>query len=421
MSTELPKSAQVAIVGGGIIGLSSAFHLAERGVTSVVVLDRGLLADGTTPMAAGQTLSLADPDSPIAPFRRYCNEFFDTYQERIGFPLDYAQPGALHVAAAPQFRTAVAEEWRHGGEPMTAAEAREMVPNLDLPEESSVLYVDRDGWVDPREFATGLAAAARRLGVRYFTETEVTEIEPSATGVELITATGNSLSVESVAICTGAWTRRLVPKLGVEIPVISVRHQFATTIPLPGARPGMPLIRLIDDQVYVRPHHGGIAYGGYGLATGALEPGDFGPDFEMRDLPEAAETVPLLTRTASRWFPELQEAPLTEVSRGLITMTPDHLPLIGSLQGMHNVFVASGCQVSGIAQSPGWGQLVASSIIDQDFRGSSDPLARYAALADPRRFGDTPYTDELQKVGVDAYNRLFWWNLGSDLEPTQAS
>jgi glycine/D-amino acid oxidase-like deaminating enzyme len=415
MNTQVPESTQVVVVGGGVIGLSAALHLAELGVTDVAVLDRHLLADGTTPQAAGQTLSLADPESPIAPFRRYCNDFFDSYPERLGYPLNHAQPGAVHVAAAQRFRQAVVNDWKHGGEPMSAEAVRRMVPNLSLPDETNALYVERDGWVDAREYATGMAARAGDLGVGLHTNVDVTEITPGSTGVVVGTADGRSISADKVVICGGAWTREVVARLGTRIPVVSVRHQFVTTIPFPALSRDMPLVRLIDDQIYMRPHQGGLAYGGYGIPTAAIEPGEISADFEMYELEESAKSVPLLTAMAAKWFKGLADMPLTKVSRGLITMTPDHLPLIGPLADHDDILVATGCQVSGIAQSPGGGGLVASLVTNPAFADGDDELAPYARLADPRRFEETPFTEELRQDGVDSYNRLFWWNLGSDL------
>ena len=164
---RLPRTSDVVIIGGGVLGTSAAFHLAESGQRNVTLIDKGPIASGTTPFAAGQTGYL-NCDRFALKFGTYCIEFFEDFEERTGHAINFHQPGSLRVALTDKFkqdlagRHDAARELGHPVEFLTNDQARELVPTFHPPDDCRILMIPRDGWVEPKSVAVACAAAAVR-------------------------------------------------------------------------------------------------------------------------------------------------------------------------------------------------------------------------------------------------------------------
>ena len=175
----LPKSANVVVIGGGVLGASAAFHLAEAGLDEILLIDRGPIASATTPQAAGQTGYL-NVDRFALKFGTYCIEFFENFEQRTGHAIDFRQCGSLRVALTEPFqkdleaRHAAARELGQDVEFLSPARARELVPTFDPPEDCRILLIPRDGYVEPKSVAVAYAAAAKDRGVAIETRVEAT-------------------------------------------------------------------------------------------------------------------------------------------------------------------------------------------------------------------------------------------------------
>jgi 4-methylaminobutanoate oxidase (formaldehyde-forming) len=366
----LPRTADVVIIGGGVLGASAAFHLAAQGVGRIVLVDRGPVAGGTTPFAAGQT-SYVNRDPFALQFGIYCIEFFEQFRERTGYAIDFRQPGSLRVALTETYRAdlearrAAARDAGHAVEFLSPGQVAERVPLLALPDDCSILFVPRDGWVEPRSVAAAYAAAARDRGVTIRTRLAATGLETAGERVCAVQTAEGRIETPWVVLAAGAWTRRFGQQLGLNLRVVPVRHQAFVTAPLAGVRMDQPIVRITEPQIYARPEAGGLLVGGYGYRP---------LSFDLRDLPERFEIPSLeadpvyyaqLKQAARPFFPTLDGAVIIQERRGLPTIAPDGRLMVGESEQAQGLVVTASCMVGGIQHSPGVGRLVAEIVTGQ--------------------------------------------------------
>src|SRR5436309_5108294 len=275
-----PTTANAVVIGGGVLGTSAAFNLAEAGVQNVVLIDRGPIASGTTPFAAGQTGYL-NRDPLSLHFGAYCVEFFERFKDRTGYAVDFRQVGSLRIALTEPYRAdlearrAAAREIGHEAEFVSPEQAREMSALLDLPEECGILFIPRDGYVEPKSVAVAYAAAARDRDVTIRTRVEATGLDVEGDRVRAVRTAEGRIETPWVVVAAGAWTRRFGQGLGLNLRSVPVWHQAFVTAPLAGAAPGQPIVRVTEPQIYARPEGGGLLVGGYGYRPLSFDMGDF--------------------------------------------------------------------------------------------------------------------------------------------------
>ncbi|MEM7031969.1 MAG: FAD-binding oxidoreductase [Chloroflexota bacterium] len=401
----LPNSANIVIIGGGVLGASVAFQLAKDGHQDIVLLDRGPLANGTTPFAAGQTAYLsASPDR--LPLTTYCLEFLENFADRTGYPINFKQYGSIRIALTDAYlheleaHKAAAVQLGHELHFLTPAEAKEHAPTLEVPKAKGIIFIPRDGYVEPKSVAIGYASAARDLGVTLQTHTKVTHIEISTGQVKAVYTDRGTIKTSQVIVAAGAWTRQLTQQLGLDIPVVPVRHQAYVTAPLSDIAPRQPIVRLIEPQIYVRPEAGGLLVGGYGYRPVSFDMNDFPDTFEIAALAPDLIYYSRLQKAATGYFPTLQQAAVVQERRGLPTMTPDTKSLVSTVMGIAGLIIATGCQVGGIQSSPAIGRMVADLVSGQDHFGLLSTVA-----AD--RFGSIYSDAQLRDQCETAYGNLY--------------
>ena len=363
----LPKTADVVVIGGGVLGTSAAFHLADAGVRNVVLLDRGPIAGGTTPFAAGQT-GYVNRDRFALRFGVYCIEFFEQFRERTGHAIDFRQPGSIRIALTDRFRAdlearrAAALEVGHEAEFLSPREARKRVPLLELPDDCALIYMHREGWVEPRSVAAAYAAGARDRGVTIRTRLAATDVGVAGGRVSAVETSEGRIETPWVVLAAGAWTRQFGRKLGLNLRTVPVRHQAFVTAPLAGVVMEQPIVRVTEPQVYASPEGGGLLVGGYGYRPLSFEMDTLPERFEIPALEADPVYYAQLTEAARRFFPALSEAVVVQERRGLPTIAPDGRLLVGESGQVKGLVVASSCMVGGIQHSPGAGRLVADIV-----------------------------------------------------------
>jgi glycine/D-amino acid oxidase-like deaminating enzyme len=367
----VPHAAHIVIIGGGVLGTSAAFHLAAAGHQDIVLLDRGPIAGGTTPFAAGQTAYLPAKEY-LLPFTTYCIEFFENFADRTGYAIDFRQHGSLRIAlterhvAGLQTRFNLATSLGDTVAMLTPQQAKELVPALEVPGARGILYAPRDGYVEPRSVAAAYAAAARERGVTICTRTPVTSIDVGDGAVRSVRTTAGTIEARWVVLATGAWTRQFCQPLDLNIRAVPVRHQAFVTAPLSAVAPKQPIVRIVEPQVYARPEAGGLLVGGYGYRPLSFDMHDFPARFEIPDLEADQIYYQQLMEAATHYLPVLRNAVVIQERRGLPTVTPDGLYLVSEVDQVQGIIVMSGCQVGGIWASPGLGRIVADVVSGQE-------------------------------------------------------
>jgi glycine/D-amino acid oxidase-like deaminating enzyme len=383
----LPGTADVVVIGGGVLGTSAAFHLADAGHQNIVLIDRGPIGSGTTPFAAGQTGYL-NCDKFALKFGTYCVEFFENFAERTGHAIEFHQPGSFRVALTDTYkrdlegRHDAARQLGHPVEFLTNQQARELVPTFHPPDDCRILFIPRDGWVEPKSVAVAYAAAARDRGVMIRTGATATGLDVVDGRVRGVKTLEGTIEAGHVVLAAGAWNRQFGQRHGLNLRSVPVQHQAFVTAPIDGVIAEQPIVRVTEPQVYLRPEAGGLLCGGYGYRPLSVDMNDFPDDFEIAALKADSVYYEQLTQAASRFFPALRDAIVVQERRGLPTISPDGRLLVSECKELPGLIVASACGVGGIDRSPGVGRVVADVV-------SGDQSWINAEMLSADRFGDT--------------------------------
>jgi glycine/D-amino acid oxidase-like deaminating enzyme len=346
----------VVIIGGGVVGLSIAFHLAERGYSDVTVLERDLVGEGSTARATGGIRQQFTSEVNVQMVRQSV-EFFTHFEQRTGSPLDFRQHGYLFLLSTEQqlvaFTDAAAMQRRNGvpTELITPERILEINPRIRVDDLLGGAYCPTDGSAAPADAVQGFAKAARAHGARIRQHTEVTAIETApGTGVRAVrTDSGGRYDAELVIIATGPQARLTGRLAGVELPVAPHRRQAFALAPMPWLSAELPLT--VD-----------LASGAY-LHAEVIGGND-------RDVPEGTDTAvdwsltePLIAALVHR-FPAMADAAITRGWAGLREMTPDDHAILGPVTGVSGLWCAAGFSGHGFMQSPAVGEQLARWLLD---------------------------------------------------------
>jgi 4-methylaminobutanoate oxidase (formaldehyde-forming) len=415
----LPGRAQVVVIGGGVVGCSVAYHLAQRGVTDVAVIEQRKLTHGSTWHAAGLIGQLRGTAS-LTGLIRASVATYAGLEARTGYATGWRAAGSLRVAASEErwteLRRMAALGTSFGLEVslLSPGDAKELFPLLNDSGLRGAVYLPSDGYADPSQLTQSLAAGARAAGVRIIQDCRVQGFagsngqvgngragsarEDNGRIAAVLTERG-PVECETVVNATGMWGAATARMAGAGIAVTAVEHQYVVTERRPDISPDLPTLRDPDARVYLKPEGGALVVGGWEQGTRAPWkeiPADFGPELFP---PDHERFAPLAEATANR-IPAFGELGIQSWINGPIPFTPDGEPLIGRADEAANLFHCCGFS-AGIAGAGGAGAAVANWIAD------GDPGLDLAGL-DPRRFGPRYCApDLLAKSAVDAYGSYY--------------
>ena len=361
--------ADVVVIGSGGLGGSTAFHLAARGAGDVVLVDKNELASQTSPRAAGLASHVRTTDLMVELMKLACANF-KRFSDETGQPLDWVQSGSLKLARraqdVPVVEADVARGRRHGLDValLGADEACALHPFLRADGVHAALYVGDDLYFDPAQVAIGYVRGAESRGVRLLPRTAVTRVDIEGGRVVGVETDAGSIRTPVVVDAAGAWTRQVADASGIDIPLVPTRHQLFVTEPIDGLRPELPIVRVMDAAVYVRPCEGGLLWGGYEESPSFFDMDELGPGFRIPDTPLDADVLWQLADDVNPQLPVLREAPIREHRGGLPTMTADGQHIVGPAPGADGFFIAGGCNVAGLSASPAIGDVLATWIVD---------------------------------------------------------
>ena len=347
----LPAAAEVVVVGGGIMGASIAFHLAEAGVTDVVVLERDTLGSGSSAKPLGGVrATFSDPNNVELGLRSL--RAYETFADRFGVDIGLRQVGYLFLCRTEAQLVAVEAsarlQNRLGGDSrmVTPAEAALINPMLDPGPLLGASFSPKDGYAEPARVVEGYARAASRLGVRFCEHTEVLELATDATGAHQVFTQRGCITAGTVVIAAGAWSTKLGAMLGVHLPVSAIRRQIGFTPQRDRPHPEVPFTLDLSTTLYFHNYRNGLLLG---ISNADEDPG-FCREFSYgwtRAFDAAAAVV----------APTLVGQPLVGGWAGLYENTPDHNALIGRA-AVPGVLYATGFSGHGFLQGPAVGEIV---------------------------------------------------------------
>ncbi|MFC5379397.1 NAD(P)/FAD-dependent oxidoreductase [Aquipuribacter nitratireducens] len=355
----LPRSADVVVVGGGAVGTSVAFHLAEAGV-NVLLLERDGLASGSSGKPVGGVRAQFSEPANVALAARSLRAYAD-FPRRPGADIGLRQVGYLfllptdaHVAA---FAAGLPAQHAHGvpSRLVDLDEAVRLNPYVDPTGYTAAAWSPTDGWALPGAVVRGYADAAVRLGARVRTGVAVTGTDVRGGVVMAVRTPAGDVRTSTVVCCAGAWSRSLGDTVGVDLPVTPLRRQIAFSAPLPRPEPDLPFTIDQGSTFYVHGAGDGLLLG---LADPEQAPG-FGRDYDP-------SWLPTLRAAARRCVPALADVPLVDGWAGLYEMTPDRNALIGEATGVSRFLYACGFSGHGFLQAPAVGEAVRDLVLHRE-------------------------------------------------------
>jgi 4-methylaminobutanoate oxidase (formaldehyde-forming) len=363
------QSADVVIIGSGGFGSATAYFLMRRGGRRVVLLDRHELASQTSPRAAGNAATLRSTDLMTRLASRAV-EWLLRFSRDTGQPLDVVQSGSLKAARRPEDAAILEQEAVRGQRlglgttVVSPEEAHRRHPFFQPDGVRSVLHTPGDAYFEPPQVASGYATAAGQLGATLLARTTVTGIHVEGGAVQGVETDRGRIESPVVVDAAGAWARQVAARAGVYVPLVPTRHQVLITEPIAGVTADLPIVRIMDASVYVRPCWGGFLAGGYESEPTQFDMDQLPEAFSMADTPLDLALLSRLLAGVRDQLPVLQEAPIRVHRGGIPTMTPDGQHIVGLVPGAAGFFIASGCNVAGLSIAPAIAEQLASWIVD---------------------------------------------------------
>ena len=368
----MAQQTEILIVGGGIWGLSTAYHLAKFGQKDILVLERNdAIVEETTPQAAGLVGQIRSSATMLQAIR-YALELFSQFPKESGHDPGLRQTGSLMVALTPERMDAYARQiersHRNGIEAdfVSHAEMARLAPALDVTKIEGGYFVPNDGYVDPQQCAHAYAGAATDMGVQIQLNTSVTGFRQRNGEILGVETENGFIGSNHVVITAGPWGASLAKEVDVTAAVQPIRHQRARTVPTPGIPDHHPAVRVTDVSCYLRPDKGGYLYGFFEPTPVSIDLETMPVDFRTGDIEPPVEVMAEAQRRLAPTFPILKDLEIAEYRRGMTTFAPDGAYLIGPVPGIDRLYLATGCAALGIAGSPAIGQWLAKWIIDGD-------------------------------------------------------
>ncbi len=413
----MKTQARAVVIGGGVGGCSTLYHLTKLGWSDVVLVERDELTSGSTWHAAGQVTQFGTVQTMVR-LKRYSTRLYAELAADPEHPINYHITGGVRLAHSSddidgyQHFIALAKGVGVDFELLSAEETGRRHPLISTDGLAGSLWDPVDGDIDPSQLTQALARRARQGGAEIYRFNPVIGIERKPSGDWRVRTEKGDIDCEVVVNATGYRVNEVGAMLGVEHPVVSMEHQYFLTESIPeiealGHR--VPIIRDPGDDFYSRQERQGLLVGIYEQAcrTWGMEgiPDSFTMDLLPNDLDRLADN---LEGVFGR-LPVLAETGITRIVNGPITYSPDGLPLIGKIPGLHNAYACLGLR-AGIGEGGGHGKCLAEIIVHGECEWEMWDL-------DPRRFtdfADQPYT---AAKAIEEYQHEFVFHMPHEERP----
>ncbi|HMR32383.1 MAG TPA: FAD-dependent oxidoreductase [Geminicoccaceae bacterium] len=403
---DLPGSAKIVIVGGGIVGCSVAYHLGRMGLTDVLLLERRKLTSGTTFHAAGLVGQLRT-SANITQLLGYSVALYDRLESETGQATGWKRNGGLRLACNAdrwiEVRRQATTAHSFGLEMhlLTPREAQDLWPAMNVDDVVGAAFLPTDGQANPSDIAMALARGARMAGVTIAEDVAVTGFEIEHGRVRAVLTRQGRIACDKVVNCAGQWAREVGRQAGVNVPLVSMQHQYIVTERIDGLPADLPTLRDPDRLTYYKEEVGGLVMGGY-------EPDPL--DWAVDGIPEGFHWTlldadwdhfqPIMELALPR-VPALQTAGIKQLVNGPESFTPDGSFILGEAPECRGFYVGAGFNAYGIAAGGGAGMALAEWVA----RGEP-PMDLWPV--DIRRFG-RPHADVdwVRKRTREAYARHY--------------
>jgi dimethylglycine dehydrogenase len=403
--------ARAVVIGGGVVGVSTLYHLAKKGWSDSVLVERKELTSGSTWHAAG-LLPLFNLSYSVGQIHKYSVGLYKRLGAETGLDVGLRQVSNIRLARTRDrldeyhYYAGVAATIGVGVKFLTPAEVKDVWPLCEVDGLLGAIQHPEDGYIQPADLTQALARGARNGGGEINRQTCVVAIEPTPSGEWKVVTDKGEIVCEHVISASGNFARRTGRMVGLNVPVIPVQHQYIVTEahPVIQARkaqglPEMGVLRESDSSWYMREEAGGLLLGPYEIGAPACYVDGPSPDSEYELFQEDLDRLGPYIETAIARVPAFGEVGIKKVYNGAIAYTPDGSPIVGPAPGVRNFWLNEGHSF-GVTAAGGAGWQLAEWIVEGE--PSIDMLG-----VDPRRFGPYSQTGYLIAKNEEAYAKVF--------------
>ncbi len=406
----MKSKTKVVVIGGGVVGVSMLYHLAKKGWSDVVLVERKELTSGSTWHAAG-LLPLFNMSYSVGQLHKYAVNFYKTLEEETGKNVGFSVVSNIRLASTKDRMdeyhqyAGVAQTIGVNYKFLTPDQVKEIWPLCNTSDLFGAIQHPEDGYIQPADLTQALATGARNRGAEIYRNTAVVGIKQSKDGWVVETDKG-TIECEHIVSCSGNFARQTGEMVGLDIPVIPVEHQYIVTEPHPEilkrkkqGLPEMGVLRDSDSRWYMREEAGGFILGPYEDGAPCCYVDGPSKDSEYELFQEDLERLEPHIEGAYHRVPAFAEVGVKKVYNGAICYTPDGNPIVGPAWGLKNFWINEGHSF-GITAAGGAGWQLAEWIID------GEPTVDMLGV-EPRRYGDYCSKSYLKEKNEEAYRNVF--------------
>jgi sarcosine dehydrogenase len=386
MTQDFPTHADIVVIGGGIIGCSTAYHLARDQKLNVVLLEQNKLTSGSTWHAAGLVGQLRSSAS-ITQVLKYSVDLYKKLDAETGLETGWKMTGCLRLATNEdrwiEYKRLATTAQSFGMEMhlLSPIEVKQMWPLMDVDDLFGASFLPTDGQASPSDIAQSLAKGARMHGAKLIEGARVTSFDIHESRVTAVNTTLGKIICEKVVNCGGQWARQLGAMAGVSVPLQPVKHQYVITEKIPGLARDVATIRDPDRRTYFKEEVGGLVFGGYEPDPIAWTQGDVPDNFEFQLFEDDFDHFEQHVEQALARVPALQHTGIKKMINGPESFTPDGNFILGAAPELKNFYVGAGFNAFGIASGGGAGWVLADWV-------ANDEAPMDLWVVDIRRFSD---------------------------------
>ena len=407
----MKSTARVVVIGGGVVGVSTLYHLAKLGWSDVVLLERKELTSGSTWHAAG-LLPLFNLSYAVGQLHKYSVGFYPKLEAETELSVGFSKVSNIRLARTADrmdeyhYYAGVARTIGVDVNFLTPDQVKDIWPLANMNGIIGAIQHPDDGYIQPADLTQALARGARQRGAEIYRNTCVTAITQKANGEWLVTTDQGEISCEHVVSASGNFARATGAMLGLDVPVIPVEHQYIVTEQHPAIMerraqglPEMGVLRESDSSWYMREEAGGLLLGPYEMGAPACYVDGPAANSEYELFPDALERLEPYIMTAIERVPAFGEVGIKRVYNGAIAYTPDGSPIVGPAWKHRNIWLNEGHSF-GVTAAGGAGWQLAHWIVE------GEPTIDMMGV-DPRRFGDYAGRGYLIEKNEEAYAKVF--------------
>ncbi len=403
---SLPSHAQVVVIGGGIIGCSTAYHLARDHKADVVLLEQGKLTNGSSWHAAGLVGQLRS-SATVTRLLKYSVELYDKLEAETGLATGWKRNGGLRLACTAdrllevKRQATTAHSFGLEMHLLSPKEALDLWPLMDISDLVGAAFLPTDGQANPADITSSLAKGARMHGAKIHEGVTVTGFKLKDGRVQGVATSEGEIACERVVICAGLWSRAIGCMAGVSVPLQPMHHQYIVTEPLRNVPKSLPTLRDPDRLTYYKEEVGGLVMGGYESNPIPWDVAAPPEGFSFQLLDEDWDHFEPIMQLALGRVPALSEAGIKRMINGPESFTPDGMFMLGEAPEVAGIFVGTGFNAFGIASAGGAGWALASWVMTGE-----QPMDLW--VADIRRFSGLHRDDGfVRERTIEAYGKHY--------------